>query len=199
MADESTLTAQLDDLSIPTTIDREWLATAVLGPLGIKADTRLADLVEDILLAQLSDDDSSFHMRPGGWRIDVAGTTAKAIICGSILAAALFLNGAQEIPAELLPAAVPLLIDVKRVRLDMRERELLLPLRQATRGIEGMAVSPRVLYNRLDSATQGEINYNDFAAFCTRLVEAGELDDAGLNDVRPRSAGTPAWIRITWT
>ena len=100
MSDESTLAARLDDLSLPTTIDREWLATAVLGPLGIETDTRLADLVEDVLLAQLSDDDSSFHMRPGGWRIDIAGTAVKTFISGSILAAALFVNGAQEIPAE---------------------------------------------------------------------------------------------------
>ncbi len=142
---------------------------------------------------------SSLHMRPGGWRIDIAGTAVKTFISGSILAAALFVNGAQEIPAELLPAVLPLLIDVQRVRLDRRDRELLIPLRQATNGIEGMAVSPRVLYNRLDAVTQDELNYDDFAAFCTRLVEAGELDDAGLDDVRPRSAGAPAWIRITWT
>ena len=106
---------------------------------------------------------------------------------------------ARWIRAELLPAVLPLLIDVQRVRLDRRDRELLIPLRQATNGIEGMAVSPRVLYNRLDAVTQDELNYDDFAAFCTRLVEAGELDDAGLDDVRPRSAGAPAWIRITWT
>lgn len=198
MPDRVTLAVHLDRLTVPATIDHEWLVSQVLTPLGVSPTSDLADLCEDILIALVSDDESVFPMRPGGWRLDVAGTTIKTALASAVLGAALFLNGSDEIPAELLPAVVPLLVDVKRVRLNRRDKELLIPLRHAAHGITGMAVSTQVLYNRLDPAIRAQLNFEDFDAFCTRLIEAGEMDDAGLGDVRSRPADQPAWIRVTW-
>jgi hypothetical protein len=93
---------------------------------------------------------------------------------------------------------LPLLVDIERVRISREDRELLIPLRHAAAGIVGIAVNPQVLYNRLDPAVQAQLNYRDLLAFIDRLVELGELDNAGGGDVRVRQSGKPAFLRITW-
>lgn len=194
----SSLPTYVAALELPETVGRAWVLDEFLAPLGITPDSELAGLCEDIIASLLFESDDSFNMRPGGWRIDVAATTAKAALATGLLAGALFISGADHIPAELIPAVVPLLVDVDRVRLSRRDRELLVPLRVASVGIEGMAVSPHVLYNRLDPAVAAQLNYDDFVGFCDHLVAAGEMDDAGFDEIRARPADRPAWIRITW-
>lgn len=195
----TSLPAYVAALELPQTLSRAWVLDEFLARLGIAPDSELAGVCEDIIASLLFENDDTFHMRPGGWRINVDGTTAKAVLATGLLAGALFVTGADHIPAELIPAVVPLLVDVERVRLGRRDRELLVPLRNASVGIEGMAVSPHVLYNRLDPAVQAQLNYDDFVGFCEHLIEAGEMDGAGFDDVRARPADRPAWIRITWT
>lgn len=199
MTNTPTLADHLADLEIPEELDRAWFTGSFLTSFDIDPDSDLADLCEDIVLATVGGADAAFHMRPGGWRINVAGTAVKTILTSALLGAALFYNGATDIPAELLPAVVPLLVDVNRVRLSRRDRELLVPLRLTSSELGGLAVSPHVLYNRLEPSVQAELGYSDFSEFCDRLIAAGHMDDAGLGDVRMRLADRPAWIRITWT
>ena len=199
MTHASTLAEHVDNLEIPDELDRDWFTSSFLVSCGIDPHSDVADLCEDVLLASVLGDDAAFHLRPGGWRVNVAGTAVKALLTGALLGAALFHYGATDIPAELLPAVIPLVVDVNRVRLSRRERELLVPLRIASAGLGEMAVSPHVLYNRLEPSVRAELTFGDFADFCDRLIAAGHLDDAGLGDVRTRPGGRPAWIRVTWT
>ncbi len=199
MTNAITLAEYVNRLEVPDELDREWFTASFLASFGIDPDSDLADLCEDIVVATVAGDDAAFHMRPGGWRVSVAGTAVKALLTAALLGAALFHNGATDIPAELLPAVIPLVVDVNRVRLSRRDRELLAPLRIASADLGTTAVSPHVLYNRLEPSVRAELNFGDFADFCDRLIAAGQLDDAGLGDVRTRPADSPAWIRITWT
>jgi hypothetical protein len=57
--------------------------------------------------------------------------------------------------------------------------------------------SPDALYSRLPADERERIAPGDFADFIDRLIQAGEADPAGYDEVRLRSAGRPAWIRIT--
>lgn len=199
MSDRQALSDYLDGLAIPDELDRTWLLKEFLAPLGIESASPLADLCEDILVEAVAAADAAFHMRPGGWRIDVVGTSMKTLLAASLLGAALFINGSSDVPEELLPAVLPLLIDMKRVTLNRQDRALLVPLRLAARGVEGMAVNSQVLYQRLDPAVRGQLSPGDFEDLCERLIQSGHLDDAGLGDVRARAGQEPAWIRLTWT
>ncbi|MGV1005171.1 MAG: hypothetical protein ACOYEV_10515 [Candidatus Nanopelagicales bacterium] len=184
---------------IPESVDRDWLIATILTPLGIEPGGHLADLCEDIILGATADSTGGeLHMRPGGWRINLAASLVRATISAAIVGAGLVAIGADQIPLLLLPAVLPLLIDLERVELDLAERELLIPLRQACIGIEGIAVQPQVLYNRLEPGVRAQLNYYDFVAYLDRLTKAGELDNAGLGEVRPRAPGAPAWLRLTW-
>lgn len=189
----------LDSCDIPGSVDRDWLVATVLKPLTIDADGHFADLCEDIIVSSTADGAGELHMRPGGWRINLTPPLAKAAISAAIVGAGLISIGADQIPMLVLPAVLPLLIELEKVKLNTADRELLIPLRHASVGVEGMAVQPKLLYNRLDPADRAQLNYHDFVAFLERLIEAGELDDAGLGEVRPRQSNRPAWIRITWT
>lgn len=196
---QTTLHDYLAALDVPEEVSRAWLMDEVLVPLGVNPDSELAEVCEDAFVAALSGNDDMLHMRPGGWRMDIAGSVVRAALAAGLLGAGLFLGGADDVPVELLPAVVPLLVNLEKVRLDRREREFLAPLRVASAGIEGMAVSPQVLFNRLDPLVREQLAYDDFLRLCERLIEAGEMDDAGYDDVRARPAGQSAWIRITWT
>lgn len=187
----------LAGIEIPDTIDRDWLISRVLEPIGIRDGEPLADLCEDVLLTAAETSAGELQMRPGGWRINVGASVVRTLVAASIVGAGLLMIGADQIPVELLPAVLPLLVDVEKVRLDRRDRQLLIPLRAASQGIEGIAVNPEVLYNRLNPAVRSQLNYQDFLAFADRLVEAGELDDAGLGDLSARD-GKAAWLRLTW-
>lgn len=198
MAHTQNLFELVEALEVPDEMDRTWFTDSFLQPLGIEPDSRLGELCEDVLLEAVSDGDDAFHMRPGGWRVDLAGGAVKALLVTVVLAAALFFSGADDIPLELLPVVVPLLVDVERVRLSRRDEELLIPLRVASDGVTGMALRHEGLYNRLDPAVREQLNYGDFVDFCERLIKAGYADDAGYGEVRMRPAGHPAWLRVTW-
>lgn len=198
MAHTQNLFELVEALEVPDEMDRAWFTDSFLQPLGIEPDSRLGELCEDILLEAVSDGDDAFHMRPGGWRVNLAGGAVKALLVTVVLAAALFFSGADDIPLELLPVVIPLLVDVERVRLSRRDEELLIPLRVASDGVTSMALRHEGLYNRLDPAVREQLNYGDFVDFCERLIKAGYADDAGYGEVRMRPAGHPAWLRVTW-
>lgn len=198
MAHTQNLFELVEALEVPDEMDRTWFTDSFLQPLGIEPDSRLGELCEDVLLEAVSDGDDAFHMRPGGWRVNLAGGAVKALLVTVVLAAALFFSGADDIPLELLPVVVPLLVDVERVRLSRRDEELFIPLRVASDGVTGMALRHEGLYNRLDPAVREQLNYGDFVDFCERLIKAGYADDAGYGEVRMRPAGHPAWLRVTW-
>ena len=188
----------VEAMEIPDDMDRAWFTDSFLRPLGIEPDSRLGGLCEEALLEAVSEGDDAFHMRPGGWRINLSGGAVRALFVSVVLAAALFFSGADDIPLELLPVVVPLLVDVERVTLSRQEEELLIPLRVAAAGVTGMALRHEGLYNRLDPAVREQLNYGDFVDFCERLIQAGYADDAGYGEVRMRSASDPAWLRVTW-
>ncbi len=199
MTTATDLKADLDALTIPDEIERDWLIDSLLLPLGIESGKYLADLCEDIFVGAAENNPGELHMRPGGWRINLSASVARTVLAAVIVGGALATVGADQIPLQLLPVVLPFLVDIERVRLNRADRELLIPLQQAAFGIEGLALHPEVLYNRLDPAVRNDLNYLDFLGFLERVIELGELDNARGGDVRARLPGEPAWLRITWT
>jgi hypothetical protein len=169
----------------------------VLSPIGISADNPLADICEEIVIAASANDPGELLMRPGGWRINLGASAVRTLVATAIVGCALVAVGADQVPLQLLPVVLPVLVDVERIRLNRDERALIVPLREAAEGVEGLALHPQILYDRLDPTVQEQLNYYDFLAFIERLTEAGEVDDAGFDDVRVRPNSETAWIRIS--
>ena len=197
MAEHDSLLASMDAMALPETISREWLLEQFLAPMGVEPSGPVAEGCEDIFLTVSANVDGALQMRPGGWRVNVAGTVTKALLATALVSAALAVAGADDIPIELIPAVLPVIADIERVRLDRRDRALYVPVVLASAGLEGQAVNPQIVYDRLDAVIREEVNYGDFLAFCDRLIEAGMMDDGGYDDIKPRRAGDVAWIRVT--
>lgn len=198
MTDVVELAQHLDQLCVPDEIDRDWFLAEFTTPLGIRTGSALADLCEDMFVVASSEAGSDLRMRPGGWQVNIRGSLVKALLAAVLVGAGLFVDGKDDIPAEIIPAVLPLLVDLTRVRLNRQDRALHVPLSLATAGLEGMSINPQVIYNRLDPAVREQLNYGDFVSYCERLVDAGEMDDGGFDELRIRQPGAPAWLRISW-
>lgn len=191
-----TLTDYVDSLDVPDPMDRDWLLAQCLAPLGIDAAGDVAADCEDALIGSVGLADGTLHMRPGGWQISLRGTIARGALAGTILAGAMAAGGFDEIPKETLIAVIPAVVAVEPVRLSRRDRELLVPIRIASADLVGQPVWPRVIYDRLHKDVREQLNYYDFLAFCDHLIAAGEMDDGGYDEIKPRAADAPAWIRL---
>jgi len=198
--DEGTPTLEefVDSIRVPGEVDRDWLV-GFLGEIGITADTPLAEISEDLFLHASGQLSGELEMRPGGWKVGLSGQAIKAALVTVVVGSAMFAGGMDEIPKEVLLVVVPVLVDIEKVRLNRREKELLVRLRSSAAGLEGLALHPQVLYDRFDAGTRSRLNFDDFAAFMDHLIDAGEADDAGYGDVRLRKAAGSAWIRLTWS
>lgn len=104
----------------------------------------------------------------------------------------------DQIPVLVLPAVLPLVVDVERARLNRRDQQLLLQLRTTIGGAVALAVHPEVLYNRLLPHIRDQVSPLDFGDTIAELIENGIADDARYGDVTLRLADRPAWIRTNF-
>ncbi len=166
---------------------------------GLEQD-RLADAweaVEDAVLATLPDA-AGLQVRAGGWVVNIRSSMVRTMVAAALVGGALWHAGLDQLPGYVAPAVLPLLVDVRKVRLTRAENRLVVDLRLSQTATQmDWPWSADALYSRLPQDVQERVPPGDFADFIDRLVQAGEADPAGYDEVRLRSAGRPAWIRVT--
>lgn len=174
---------------------RQLFATAT----GLNAES-LADAweaVEDAVVAALPDG-SGLRVRPGGWVVDIRSSVIRTVVAAALVGGALWHVGLDQLPGYVAPAVLPLLVDVRKARLSRADDRLLVDLRLTSTTAQMDWPWPAdALYGRLPADVRERLAPGDFADFVDRLVQAGEADPAGYDEVRLRPAGQPAWIRIT--
>lgn len=188
----------LDTLELPEELDHTTLMELFTHVTGEPDDSPAAGIFEDAFLAAMEQSPTALEFRPGGWRVDVAATMVRTALTTSILAAALWLSGTDQIPAAVMTAVLPTLIVTERVHLDRRGKYLLTQLQQNVGSAQGLAVHPDVLYNKLPLDVRDQLSPLDFQDFLDAFIGAGLADDAGGGDVRVRDPHDPCWIRITF-
>jgi hypothetical protein len=102
--------------------------------------------------------------------------------------------GFDQLPALVLPAVLPLLVDIDRVELSASEEHLLANLRLRPDVVK-QAHSPEGLYAELPDELREQVSLLDFLDFVQRLVAAGEADESG-DEIVVRDASDPAWVRV---
>lgn len=157
-------------------------------------DLQQAAMTADDVLVAAFDDVSTLHARPGGWAISLSDAMARSAIATAITAAVLAVVGLDELPALVLPAVLPLLVDLEHVKLSPGDEHLLATLRLRGDVIDH-ARTPKALYRRLPKQLREQVAMTDFLDFVDKLVNAGEADRAGRY-VIVRDADDPAWIRV---
>jgi hypothetical protein len=135
------------------------------------------------------------ELRPGGFIVSASGGTVKTALCAALLSGMLAITGVTALSPLVLPAVLPLLFDVERVRVTPGQNELLTDL-VALPGVLGTPVSASELHKRLPRALKKEISRYELADFLDQLHEAG-LADRRDNGYVLRGPGQ-ARFRITW-
>lgn len=177
----------------------DTLRTLFADATGLDPDQQLDawEAVEDAVLGSLPDG-TGLHVRPGGWVVDMRSSAVRTVLAAAIVGGALWLGGLDQLPGYVLPSVLPLLVDVRRARLSRADKRLLIDLRLSqTTAQTGWPWPADALYGRLPPKVQARVHAGDFADFIDRLLQVGEVDPAGYDEVTLRPAGHPAWIRIT--
>lgn len=181
-------------LETPARVRRAWLLDEVFAPLGIAQGSALEDACEDIVVDVLSDEES-FRIRPSGWRVDIEPERLRGILAGAILGGLLQTIVGDDLPAEVYPDVVPVVVDLPAVMLDRRERIAVLPVPLAH---DGASVTAQILFNRLAPGVRSLVGFDDFEHVCERLVKAARLGAADFGEVRVVDDSDSATISLTW-
>lgn len=199
MAAAQPLVTYVDGLDTPKRLRRTWLIEEVFGPLGIRPGSAVEDVCEDVVVDVVSDE-KSFRIRPKGWRVDIEEAALRPLLVGSILGGVLQQVVGDDVPAELYPVVLPLVIDVGGVELEQHERVLTIPLTVAWEesGSTSSSRDLQVRFNRLTPRERAELGFDDFEHFCERLVKAARIGDADFGEVRVIANLNPTSIRLTW-
>lgn len=192
------LTDAIISAGVPKELDQQALLDLLWNVTGIGPDTHpfAVAAAEDALAAD-GRGTAVLEVRPGGWVVDTTGSLARAAVTAAVMTAVMYAGGFNQIPAYVLPAVLPLVVDLDRAKLSRGDRKLLALLRVNAGAAAGKPVNTDVLYDRLPASVRPELSPVDFADFVDRLVAAGEADDPGLDDVVLRDHAR--WIRISFT
>jgi hypothetical protein len=202
MSDPNALLAlaqQVEARTWPDELDQATLLAGFTDITGLPSDSVSASTFEDCFLDAVGQAGGNLEMRPGGWKVNVSASLVKLALTTALMTGVMWEAGFDQLPAYVLPAVLPLVVDVERATLSREQKTLLMQLRSAAVGSTGAVVQPAVLYSRLPQSVQDQVSPLDFEDFVQALIEAGEVDDAGYTDVRLRLPADPAWLRITWT
>jgi hypothetical protein len=123
----------------------------------------------------------------GGWRWNltnsVVRTTAAAALLGAVFASA----GLATLPVLVLPAVLPMMFDVERVRLRRSEEKVLEIIGARPKFFERIG-QPEDLYASLPDWVKSSMTLLEFEDFLQTVVEAGRATESGgLFEVLPNS------------
>jgi hypothetical protein len=120
------VTDELADLvanrDLPAEIHREVLIAAFASLTGLPEDGAAAGVAEDAFLASVGEARLELEIRPGGWTVNLSKSLANATVAAAVMVGIVWAAEIDQIPLVVLPAVLPLVVDVERARLSRRDR-----------------------------------------------------------------------------
>jgi hypothetical protein len=142
--------------------------------LGLESEESGYLVFEDAFLVQVTvDRPEALNFSPGGWVAKGTGPLVKTAIISALLAIALTASHATGMSVLIIPAIIPLVFDLEKVRLTRSEEEILIEL---TMKQEVRAMSADVLYAGLPASFQDQITRLAFRDFLEKCRTAGLAD-----------------------
>jgi hypothetical protein len=112
-------------------------------------------------------------LEPGGWTVKVSNNVLKTSLVAASLAGILYLSEFDSIPGYVLPAVLPLLIDIEKIKLKKSEEYILAELRLNPE-IENREMTAEAIYGMLDESLKSQIALPDFIDFLDKLHISGD-------------------------
>lgn len=130
--------------------------------------------------------DAQFEYSPRGWVIRLRAALLQSVVSAGLLAGALAMCGADQLPAAVVAGVIPLVFVVDRVSLGEGDRYILARLRTAP-GVIGDQYDARELYDKLPKDLSGDIPFHDFLDFLETCqgVGAVKIHKDGSLEVEP--------------
>jgi hypothetical protein len=141
--------------------------------------------------------DDTLYLRPGGWTVDASGTAVKASLATALLTGVLLASGLTGLTPLVAPAVLPLLFDIRRVRLTRSQDAVLAELRMSEQARHG-GLTEEQLYSQLPTRIRDQLSWLDFVDFLDQVRRAGLSDTGPDGRVVLRSPGR-ARFRLTIT
>lgn len=156
-----------------------------LYPADAQPDETLYQICEDVFLATVDPtQQAQLQYKPGGWTIKLSESALKTGVVTSLLGGILVGAGLTGLPALLIPAVVPLMFEVEKVRLTRSEQEVFAELSWRD---EARTQTADDLYAKLPMGIQEELSKLDFLDFLEKCRRAGLVDE----QASPVSVVTP--------
>jgi hypothetical protein len=129
---------------------------------------------------------TDLEFRAGAWEVDLSRAATQSLVATSFLGGLLALLGTTQLPAVVATAVIPLLFDVRRVKLKASEHEILADLAGDATDADGQ--TPDDLYLTLSPEIRDELTRLEFIDFLDSCRRAGLLDEDATGKIRVRSA-----------
>lgn len=139
---------------------------------------------------------ADLELRPGGWEVDLSQGAARTAVAMAFVAGLLVLLGAPQVAPAVVTTVVPLLFDVRRVRLSESQGCVLAELVRNPDVVEGR-LTPEQMHTLLPAAVRADfslLDLQDFLGVCRRAGVADFAED-GTATVRPEAK---ARFRVTF-
>lgn len=164
---------QKDQLWLIAPDGMEQMMTSIEQDFQIPKE--FCQIAEEVFFTAIQSNPGSeeLHMLPkGGWQIKISDQALKTALTMTFLSVALGGLGFTMLPGYVLPAVLPLLFDIEKVRLSRKENELLIELTR-WESVHQTPQNPKNLYALLSKENQIQIPYLDFLDFLDKLEKAG--------------------------
>jgi hypothetical protein len=125
-----------------------------------------------------SEGEEALRLGGGGWEIDLRGGAVRTVLATAFIAGCLAASGVTGLLPLVAPAVLPLLFDVRQVRLRPSQEMVFAELRLSPEARSG-GLTADELYARLSAQTQRQMSRFDFADFLDQVRRAGLADPAG--------------------
>ena len=114
----------------------------------------------------------------GGWKWDLSNSAVRTVCAAALLAAVFASGGMATLPPLVLPAVLPLMFDLQRVRLE-RSEERVLRIINTRPSFFDRSGKPDELYATLPDWVKNSITILEFEEFLDHVVESGLAKRSG--------------------
>lgn len=151
------------------------------------------------LLVSFEGSSDGLQFKLGAWRWDLKSNTFNLAVSSLLIGGFLEVADLVHIPGYTLPAVLAVLFKVDAIRIEGKDKELLLILEERT-GKDGRLRTVEELYGLLPVNEQNHIAPSDFAVFVEKLRQAGRAEQLadGIVSLVPEEESPFLKINIKW-
>ena len=110
-----------------------------------------------------------------GWQISIMPNLVKSSVVASLMIGLLYAAGATQLVSLVLPAVLPLLIDIDSIKLSVKDNLILSEMRRHE-NLKRKEFLPQEIYDQLDAQTQGQFTFAEFLEVLNVLSLTGDMN-----------------------